>query len=330
MESIDNDAVAPVLSNGELLVPTKHLAVPTNDLAIQTLKNKYRTQKSDQSDVYGVHMVEKLTPMQQIGAKLLDKGVSILPVAPGEKYPARYDGTGWHAMGGWDQYGERLAVDAEIDAWETWPQCGVGVVLGPLSGLVVLDVDTDDPQIIAAIEAVTPPSWCRKRGSKGYAAFYQYNGETNGRFNAEVDGQTSRVVDLLSAGTQTVIPPSIHPNGDLYDWLTPFQLQEIQLDELPKLPPGYHDTLTAALKPWRGTARQSTHTGPLEIIEETELGQFDHEEIWKALDLIPYTDDDQFIRLGMALRQYGSNKLEQLEFKLEKKYWDLETDVEKI
>lgn len=208
-------------------------------------------------------------------------------------------------MGGWDQYGERLAVDAEIDAWETWPLCGVGVVLGPLSGLVVLDVDTDDPAIIAAIEAVTPPSWCRKRGSKGYAAFYQYNGETNGRFNAEVDGQTSRVVDLLSAGTQTVIPPSIHPNGDLYDWLTPFQLQEIQLDELPKLPPGYHDTLTAALAPWRGTARQSTHTGPLDVIEETELSQFDHEEIWKALDLIPYTDDDQFIRLGMALRQYG-------------------------
>jgi hypothetical protein len=26
MESIDNDAGAPVLSNGELLVPTKHLA----------------------------------------------------------------------------------------------------------------------------------------------------------------------------------------------------------------------------------------------------------------------------------------------------------------
>lgn len=250
-------------------------------------------------------MVEKLTPMQQIGEKLLQKGVSILPIAPAQKYPARFDGTGWHAMGGWDQYGERLAVDAEIDAWETWPQCGVGVVLGPLSGLVVLDVDTDDPAIIAAIEAVTPPSWCKKRGSKGYAAFYQYNGETNGRFNAEVDGQTSRVVDLLSAGTQTVIPPSIHPNGDLYDWLTPFQLQEIQLDELPKLPPGYHDTLTAALVPWRGTARQSTHTGPLDIIEETELSQFDHEEIWKALDLIPYTDDDQFIRLGMALRQYG-------------------------
>ena len=250
-------------------------------------------------------MTQNNTPMQQVGAKLLDKGVSILPVAPGEKYPARYDGTGWHAMGGWDQYGERLAVDAEIDAWETWPHCGVGVVLGPLSGLVVLDVDTDDPQIIAAIEAVTPPSWCRKRGSKGYAAFYQYSGETNGRFNAEVNGQTSRVVDLLSAGTQTVIPPSIHPNGDLYDWLTPFQLQEIQLDELPTLPPGYHDMLTAALKPWRGTARQSTHTGPIEVIEETTLGDFDHAEIWRALNSIPYTDDDQFIRLGMALRQYG-------------------------
>ena len=34
MESIDNDAGAPVLSNGELLVPTKHLAVPANDSAI--------------------------------------------------------------------------------------------------------------------------------------------------------------------------------------------------------------------------------------------------------------------------------------------------------
>ena len=58
MESIDNDAVAPVLSNGELLVPTKHLAVPTNDLAIQTLKNKYRTQKSDQLDICGAQMME--------------------------------------------------------------------------------------------------------------------------------------------------------------------------------------------------------------------------------------------------------------------------------
>lgn len=39
MESIDNDAVAPVLSNGELLVPTKHLAVPANDLAIALEKD---------------------------------------------------------------------------------------------------------------------------------------------------------------------------------------------------------------------------------------------------------------------------------------------------
>ena len=39
MESIDNDAGAPVLSNGELLVPTKHLAVPANDLAIALEKD---------------------------------------------------------------------------------------------------------------------------------------------------------------------------------------------------------------------------------------------------------------------------------------------------
>ena len=39
MESIDNDNGAPVLSNGELLVPTKHLAVPANDLAIALEKD---------------------------------------------------------------------------------------------------------------------------------------------------------------------------------------------------------------------------------------------------------------------------------------------------
>ena len=39
MEPIDNDNGAPVLSNGELLVPIKHLPVPANDLAIALEKD---------------------------------------------------------------------------------------------------------------------------------------------------------------------------------------------------------------------------------------------------------------------------------------------------
>ena len=245
------------------------------------------------------------SPMQQIGAKLVEKGVSIVPIAPREKYPARWDGA-WHPLKEWDKYGKRLPSDSDLDAWESWPGCGVGVLPGQLSGIVVVDIDTDDPAMIAAIESITPPSIVRKRGSIGYSGFYRYSGEQTRRFNVVLDGQTSRVVDLLSGGTQCVIPPSQHPSGDFYEWLTPFTLDDTDLAELPTLPDNYADLLGEVLAPWSGDTNAAPGGGDLgEEVVEYDISESEFRELASALAKIPHRDYEHFIKVGMCLREIG-------------------------
>ena len=38
--------------------------------------------------------------------------------------------------------------------------------------LKVIDIDTDDPALMAAVLAVLPDSEVKKRGNKGFSAFY--------------------------------------------------------------------------------------------------------------------------------------------------------------
>lgn len=247
------------------------------------------------------------SPFAEIGALLIDKGISAIPIAPGEKYPARFDGARWLPMNEWDRYGARLANHAELDAWESWPGCGVGVALGTLSGVVVVDVDTDDPAIVAAIESVTPGSVVRKKGATGYAAFFRHSGEHSRRFNITVEGnKKKRVVDLLSDGTQTVLPPSRHPDGHNYAWLTPYTLEGVALDELPALPYGYADTLAAALAPWQGSASDAGSGQPLgDVVPEYDISEGEFRVLVSALDTVPYTDYEDFIKIGMCLRDIG-------------------------
>ena len=54
----------------------------------------------------------------------------------------------------------------------------------------------------------------QKKGAKGITLFFSYNGEVNRTFKKS--GQT--VLEILSTGRQTVLPPSLHPNGMFYVW----------------------------------------------------------------------------------------------------------------
>jgi hypothetical protein len=193
-----------------------------------------------------------MSPFAAAGDRLRDNGLSVIPIMPGAKAPGTMTQGQWRLEHGWSRFCDRKPTDLEMNVWEKWPDAGIGVALGASSGvkgmiLVAADVDTDDAALVAAMNGVLPPSPVRKRGRKGECRFYLARPAViNRSFN--VGGE--RVLDLLAHGRQTVLPPTIHPSGGAYHWITPDTLETYDLADLPVLPDDIGDQIAAALAPF--------------------------------------------------------------------------------
>jgi hypothetical protein len=81
------------------------------------------------------------------GANLIANGFSAIPIDPMGKRPDACLGMGWQ------RFCNRLPTQLEVDLWSKRP-VGVGVALGAASrGLVVIDIDSEDIDVIDAIES---------------------------------------------------------------------------------------------------------------------------------------------------------------------------------
>lgn len=165
------------------------------------------------------------------GRKYLELDYSVIPILPGSKRPGIYAGGVWQGMNTWNCYSERFATEEELQEWEKWIDSGIGLLTGAISGVVAADFDLRE-DIHRALEEIMPPSPVRKAGAKGYTAFYRYNNEPNQKWS--VGGDT--VLEILSTGRQTLLPPTIHPSGVPYKWLTLDTLATISREDLPILP----------------------------------------------------------------------------------------------
>src|SRR5713226_2100934 len=59
----------------------------------------------------------------------------------------------------WQSLQARMPNEAERTSWRVFHRNGnIGLPLGPQSGLVAIDIDTDDPKIIGILNKVLPPS----------------------------------------------------------------------------------------------------------------------------------------------------------------------------
>jgi hypothetical protein len=146
--------------------------------------------------------------------RLHSLGLSILPIGLRKK----------PAIPKWKEYQENAADKATICGWFKEPGIGLGIVLGPVSGdLVVRDFDTVEayeawkrayPRLAAKLPTVRT-----MRGFHVYARILNCNTK---RFK---DGE------LRGAGSYVVAPPSEHPDGGMYVWVTPL----VALDKAPLL-----------------------------------------------------------------------------------------------
>jgi hypothetical protein len=167
--------------------------------------------------------------MKNIYAKLskqyLEKGYSCIPDKYGSKSPA---------IKGWTEYCDRLPTEEERVNWSnSFEESNLSICLGPASGIVALDLDTDKPEILDIIKHLLPDSPVEKRGSKGWTRFYRFSGDTSEmlKFNGDC------ILEILSENKKTTMPESMHPNGASYVFTSELSLLDIDKKDLPVLPP---------------------------------------------------------------------------------------------
>jgi hypothetical protein len=260
---------------------------------------------------YSLAESEKLKNcIKEIGKQLLEAGYSFVPILPGEKRPGAYIQGKWVGLENWQQYAERFPTRQEIEQWATWPGAGLGLLTGHLSGVVGLDFDHRE-DLREEIEKIIPLSPVRKIGARGYTGFYRFDSEDNKKYS--VEGET--VIEILSDGRQTLLPPTLHPQGHEYKWMNGETLLSIDKNNLPYLDRTALSEIEQLFTKFNNKQSVSVSSGT------------DIKEIQRALAFLDADDYELWVKIGMALQlEPGGFDLWDTWSKKSEKYKPGETD----
>jgi hypothetical protein len=124
-----------------------------------------------------------------------------------------------------------------VTYWENWldlePDINIGFLTGRPSGLVGIDIDTDEGRLLLE----------RDNNFKGWDTTWQYTTGKGLRTLYRVDRTGPPIksgiytrrgahLEILGCGRQTVLPPSMHPGGNKYAWVLPYTPRDITSPEL--------------------------------------------------------------------------------------------------
>lgn len=154
------------------------------------------------------------------------------------EYPSMYDAAIEYAKKGFAvfplKYRDKVPLtrngckDATTDAaqikawWQQYPNANIGLATGSVSqNIFVIDLDIDEDRGIDGYHSLEdwqrehgdfPETWTAITGRGGYHLYYRGNGKIKNRAGI-IDG-----VDIRGNGGYVVAPPSIHKNGNRYEW----------------------------------------------------------------------------------------------------------------
>lgn len=165
----------------------------------------------------------------------------------------------------WKGFQTTPPTDQQVrDWWAQWPDAGIGLVLGPVSR--VLAIDVDGPEAHAELlrhlghEPLAPKMWSGSGKPYRYQLFFHHPEEltTKAKFTP-----WHPQLEFRGQGGLSILPPSLHKSGLRYRWASGRSLTEM---ELPPLPP----PMLAALrdthpKPAGNTPLVTTAIAPAEL-----------------------------------------------------------------
>lgn len=159
-------------------------------------------------------MLDETLSLHEDLALYLQHGFSIIPVKAGDKIPA----------GPWLHAQTERAGMADVMQWQM-DGLNFGVVTGELSGLVVVDADSDEAvrEIARRGMPVTPVSTT----GRGRHYWLKRSGAVRNRV------ALGKGIDVRGDGGFVVCPPSTHSSGTKYRWLEGLGLGDVPLAEVP-------------------------------------------------------------------------------------------------
>ncbi len=173
-------------------------------------------------------------------------GLPVIPLEVGAKRPLIRDWTAFCRSG--------PSADQK-DGWLRNNATGnIGLPLGPASGLCIVDIDVDDPDLVNSIRKCLPASPWERIGKKGMALAFRNPAQVK-TFRLK-DEHDTMIVELLADGTQCVMPGSIHPETGR-PYTANANLWEV-LDQIPALPDNAEALLRQAVGlPSEGASKSS-------------------------------------------------------------------------
>ena len=158
----------------------------------------------------GVGRMSEYPSMYDAAIEYAKKGFAVFPLKYRDKVPLTRNG----------------CKDATTDAaqikawWQKYPN--IGLATGSVSqNVFVIDLDIDEDRGIDGYHSLEdwqrehgdfPETWTAITGRGGYHLYYRGNGKIKNRAGI-IDG-----VDIRGNGGYVVAPPSIHKNGNRYEW----------------------------------------------------------------------------------------------------------------
>ena len=141
-------------------------------------------------------------------------GFHVIPLRPGTKIPATANGVK-------DATGQAAAAARAVEGAASggrYSDANVGVACGPGSGVVVVDEDADGELLALAGGRPLPPTPTVKTPGGGFHYYFRWDDRCETLKN--VRRLAGRKIDVRTQGGYVVAPPSLHPNGGRYEWVT--------------------------------------------------------------------------------------------------------------
>ena len=175
--------------------------------------------------------------------KYVKLGLSPVPLKKGMKRPAENS---------WQNYCTATPTLKELEAWgEKYPEANLGLALGNVvgsSGYQLMAIDIDDDELMDDVKRAVGAYPVTKTGKKGTTIIGVADTKlTNLKLKRMINGVPAPrpSVEILCHGSQTVMPPSIHPDTKKpYTWggKTIF---EVKSNNLPLISKAVIDEITA-------------------------------------------------------------------------------------